>query len=142
MSQEEFIKELDSKGYSYEMKGDKIVVTVTDYTKHYTKFGNIHLDSLETLPSGVVFENKGDIYLGSLISLPPGVEFKNLGDVSLNVLTSISPGVEFKNGKYVYLGSLIGGGGWLGGWKVNIKGIAPRRLFNKMIALGLFDRNK
>jgi hypothetical protein len=138
MTQEEFIKELDSKGYSYEMKGDKIVVTVTDYTKHYTKFGNIHLDSLETLPSGVVFENKGDIYLGSLISLPPGVEFKNLGDVSLNVLTSISPGVEFKNVGGVYLISLIRGG--FQDWEGNIEGIDSKRLLNLMIKKGIFER--
>ena len=79
MTREEFIKVLDEKGYSYEIEGDRIIVT-----------HNWHVD------------------LQSLTSLPPGVEFKNGGDVDLRSLTSLPPGVVFKNGGYVYLGLLIG----------------------------------
>ena len=109
MTREAFIEKLDDKGYSYRIKGGKIIVTY-----------------------------KGYVYLGSLTSLPPDVEFKNGGYVFLNSLTSISPGVEFRNGKDVSFKSLIGG--YFEEWKGNIDGIEPKRLLNKMISIGLFDR--
>jgi len=46
--------------------------------------------------------------------------------------------VEFKNRGYVYLRSLIRGG--FQDWEGNIKGIDSKRLLNKMISLGLFER--
>ncbi len=128
MTREEFIQILDKKGYSYEIEGDKIVV---DKRK-----GNIILDSLKTLPSGVVFNNGGGVYLKSLTSIPPGVVFRNKGDVRLYALTSIPPGVEFKNGGHVNLDSLIGGRFFE--WKGNIKGIEPKVLLNGMIKKGVF----
>ena len=79
MTQEEFIKVLDEEGYSYEIEGDRIVVTYG--------YG---------------------VDLSALTSIPPGVEFKNGGYVDLESLTSLPPGVEFKNGEDVYLGLLIG----------------------------------
>ena len=79
MTREEFIKVLDEEGYSYEIEGDKIVVTYG--------YG---------------------VDLSALTSIPPGVEFKNGGYVDLESLTSLPPGVEFKNGEDVYLGLLIG----------------------------------
>ena len=80
MTREEFIDILERKGYSYELEGDKIVVTGK---------GDVYLQSLETLPSGVVFNNGGYVYLESLKTLPPGVVFKNRGDVYLNSLISL-----------------------------------------------------
>jgi len=77
MTQEEFIKVLRTKGYSYEIEGDKILVTHR---------GRVNLDSLQTLPPGVEFKNKGGVFLYSLETLPPGVEFNNGGDVYLNEL--------------------------------------------------------
>ena len=137
MTQEEFKKILEEKGYPYREEGNKIVVTRTKSTG----FGNINLESLETLPSDVVFDNEGDIRLRDLTSLPSGVEFNNGGDVSFHSLKTIPFRVEFKNWGYVYFGgSLIGG--WLGGWHGNIEGIDPKRLLNKMISIGLFDRRK
>ena len=59
MTQEAFIKVLDEKDYSYEMEGDKIVVTHGG--------DDVWLNSLETLPPGVKFKNGGYVYLGSLI---------------------------------------------------------------------------
>ena len=79
MTQEEFIRVLDKKRYSYEIKGDKIIVTY-----------------------------KGTVYLRGLTSLPPGVEFKNGGNVHLNDLTSLPTGVEFNNEGHIFLGSLSG----------------------------------
>ena len=80
MTQEEFIKVLDKKRYSYKIEGDKIIVN-----------------------------RKGDVDLRALTSLPPGVEFMNGGSVYLDSLTSLPTGVVFMNGGYVSLDSLIGG---------------------------------
>ena len=77
MTREAFIEILKEMGYSYEMEGDKILVT------HH---GSVDLDSLETLPPGVHFKNGGSVHLGSLETLPPGVEFKNRGYVWLRSL--------------------------------------------------------
>ena len=86
----------------------------------------------------IIVTHNGYVDLRSLTSLPPGVEFKNGGDVYLESLTSISPGVEFRNEDRVYLESLIGG--FFNKWKGNIEGIEPKRLLNKMISLGIFER--
>ena len=74
MTQEEFINVLNKEGYSYEIEGDKIIVTYK---------WNVYLNSLTSLPPSVVFRNGGYVNLVSLTSLPPGVEFKNEGDVYL-----------------------------------------------------------
>ena len=58
MTQKAFIKVLDKKEYSYEIEGDRIVVTCK---------GGVDLDSLTSLPLGVEFKNGGDVYLGLLI---------------------------------------------------------------------------
>jgi hypothetical protein len=63
----------------------------------------------------------GDVYLNSINALPKGTVFNNVGNVNLS--------------------SLIGG--WIDDWKGNVgnvKGIHYKRLLNKMISLGLFDR--
>jgi hypothetical protein len=149
MTQEDFIKVLKRKGYEYEIEGDKLVIT---------EDGDVNLDALTSLPSGVEFRNRGDVWLNSLTSLSPGVEFKNGGDVWLNSLTSLPPGVVFRNGRNVYLNSLTsippgvefknGGAVWLkslirGGfqdWEGNIKGIESNRLLNLMIKKGIFEK--
>jgi hypothetical protein len=129
MTQEEFIKILDKKRYSYEIEGDRIVVTEDGY---------VWLESLTSLPPGVEFKNGGyvDLRSDSLTSLPPGVEFKNGGDVWFNSLTSIPPGVEFKNRGNVDLEPLIGVR--FDKWKGNIEGISSKRLLNVMIKQGVF----
>jgi hypothetical protein len=114
MTQKEFIEVLDGKGYSYEIEGDRIVVTY-----------------------------KGNVYFDALTSISPGVVFENRGGVNLYSLTSISPDVEFNNGGRVYLRSLIGGytlvDGWFNKWNGNIEGIDSNRLLNKMINKGVFE---
>ena len=110
MIREEFIQSLEDHNYSYEIEGDKIVVIG----------GYAGLESLTSLPPGVVFRNRGDVDLDSLASLPPGVEFNNRGDV--------------------YLESLIGG--YFNDWKGNIDGIDEKILLNKMISLGLFENKR
>ena len=68
------------------------------------------------------------------------VEFNNKGHVNLDSLTNIPPSVEFDNESNVYLESLTGD--WFSDWKGNIEGINYKRLINKMISLGLFDKEK
>ena len=127
MTQKEFIELLDEKGYSYEIEGDKIVVT---------NEGAVDLNSLPSLPPGVEFRNEGAVDLNSLPSLPPGVVFRNGGSVYLKSLTSLPPGVEFKNVNDAYLKSLTGG--WFDEWIGNIKCIDIKRLLNLMIKKGMF----
>jgi hypothetical protein len=127
MTREEFIAILDEKDYSYEIEGDKIVVT---------EDGAVDLYLLKTIPTDVVFNNGGYVALSSLQTIPPGVELKNGEDVLLYSLTSLPPGVEFRNGGSVNLESLIGG--WFNHWKGNIEGIDSKSLFNVMIKRGMF----
>ena len=75
MTREDFIQVLDDSEYSYEIQGDKIIVT---------EGGDVDLEALTSLPPGVEFRNRGNVWLNYLTSLPPGVEFKNGGDVYLS----------------------------------------------------------
>ena len=129
MTREEFKKELDNEGYSYNQEGDKIIVNHN---------GLVYLDSLKTLPDEVVFSNRGEVYLPSLETLPKGIIFSNDGHVNLDFLKSISNRVVFSNLGYVYMEELIGG--WFYSWGGNIERISPKRLLNKMIKDGLFDK--
>ena len=149
MTQEAFIKVLNREKYSYEIEGDRIIVTykgsvwlnaLTSLSPgvEFRNGGGVHLSALTSLSPGVVFKNGGGVYLDDLSSLPPGVEFNNGGDVDLKYLTSIPPGVEFKNGGDVDLSALIGG--WFKHWKGNIEGIDSNRLLNVMIKQGVFER--
>ncbi len=130
MTQEEFKKELDKRGYFYKIEGNKIVIT--------KECGALYLDSLIDLPSNVVFMNTGGVYLNNLKTLPEGIVFSNRGGVDLRLLEKIPQGIVFSNGGNVYLKSLMAG--FFGNWKGNIEGINYTLLLNKMIALGLFDR--
>jgi hypothetical protein len=96
------------------------------------------LYALTSLPLGVVFKNEGDVFLYALTSISPGVVFNNGGEVDLRSITSLPPGVEFRNGGRVYLNSLTGD--WFSRWNGNIKGINSKRLLNKMIKQGVFER--
>ena len=127
MTQKTFIKILDKNGYSYEIEGNKIVVTEV-----YADLG-----SLTSIPPGVVFKNGRDVNLESLKTLPSGVKFRNRGYVYLDSLETISTGVGFENGGSVNLGIL---GDYFYLWKGNIEGVDPNMLLNKMISIGLFDR--
>ena len=152
MTREEFIEILDKRGYSYEIEGDKVVVTHKGgvYLNSLTSLppgvefrngGDVWLDSITSLPPGVEFMNRGRVYLRSLTSIPPGVVFKNKGDegdVWLDSITSLPPGVEFRNGGDVSLDYLLGD--YFNRWNGNIEGIDSKRLLNKMIKDGIFER--
>jgi hypothetical protein len=128
MTREKFIKVLEDNEYSYEIEGNKVIVTHK---------GTVHLSSLTSLPAGVVFRNGGHVFLRSLTSLSPDVVFNNGDYVSLESLTSLPSGVVFKNKGNIWLGSLTG---WFGDWSGNIEGVDGKRLLNLMISKGLFER--
>jgi len=147
MTREEFIEVLENKRYSYEIEGDKIVVTDYGYVDlslltslpsvvEFNNRGDLNLKRLKTLPPGVQFKNWGDVYLNSLKTLPPDDQFNNKGYVNLSSLTSLPPGVQFHNGGGVYLESIIGG--WFNRWSGNIEGIDSTILLNLMIKRGMF----
>jgi hypothetical protein len=128
MIREEFIQSLEDHNYSYEIKGDKRVVTHD---------GSIIL-FLNSIPSGVEFNSNSVVYLYELKDLPSGVMFNNRGDIILDSIKNISRGVKFNNRGDIRLDSLTGG--WFYEWDGNIEGINEKRLLNKMISLGLFER--
>jgi 5,10-methenyltetrahydromethanopterin hydrogenase len=149
MTREEFIKELKVRRYSHKIEGDKIIVNDGESVdlRNLTSIppgtvfkneGWVDLDALTSLPPGTVFENEGDVYLNSLTSIPPGTVFKNEGWVDLESLTSIPPGTVFENEGNVHLKYIIGG--YFNEWEGNIRGIASKRLLNKMIKDGVFER--
>jgi hypothetical protein len=149
MTREKFIKDLKDHGYHYNVNRGKVIVTHT---------GHVNLNHLTSIPPNVVFNNEMDVDLESIKDIPPGVEFNNRSSVYLNSVTSISPDVIFDNEWGVNLSSLkriprsivFNNKGWvdlshlLGGldyeWEGHIKGIYKRRLLNKMISIGLFER--
>ena len=108
--QEEFIKILNSEGYSYDIEGDKIIVTHEGNVFHDEDDDGDYdwLTRLETIPPNVIFntgDGYGNVYLGALKKLPTGVEFIT-GNVYLDSLEILSPGTEFNNGSNVRLNSL------------------------------------
>ena len=88
MTHEEFIQVLDKKNYSYEIEGNKIIVTHE---------GCVDLRYLTSLPSDVVFKNGGYINLERLVSFPTGVEFRNKGEVDLIAVNFLPSDVVFRN---------------------------------------------
>lgn len=146
MTKKEFIEVLEGNGHSYEIEGDKIVVTGMSVDLgsldtlppgvEFRNRGDAYLGSLKTIPPGVQFNNGRAVFLGSLETLPPGMEFNNGGVIYLNSLKTLPPGVQFKNGGDVYFESLIGGR--INEWKGNIEGIDSKMLLNGMIKRGVF----
>ena len=148
MTREEFIKELDDLEYSYEIEGDKIIVTHSE--------SHVDLNHLTHIPPNIIFNNVMDVDLESIKYVPPGVEFRNEGSVYLASVISISPDSIFNNGWAIDLGPLkkippsvvFNNKGWVNldwfgsswEWRGNIKGIGGNRLLNKMISLELFNR--
>ena len=71
MTHEEFIQVLDKEGYTYEIEGNKIIVT---------NKGKVGLEYLTSLPSDVVFRNEGGVHFRRLdYRILESVEFRNEG---------------------------------------------------------------
>ena len=147
MTREEFISLLEKNYYSYEIAGEKVIVTHGGYVDlrslnslpsdvEFKNVGGVYLGSLEILPSGVEFKNVGDVLLRSLETIASGVEFKNFGDAHLNSLKTIYPDVKFNNEGSVYCNLFDG---WFSGSKLAIKDINSNNLLNLMIKRGIFE---
>lgn len=95
MTREEFIEVLNAEGYNYILKGGKIVINDKGF--------HVVLNQLESLPSGVIFNNRGPVYLTRLISIPEGTRFINRGSVYLSRLLKISSSSIFENLGAVYM---------------------------------------
>ena len=129
MTQEEFIKVLGQGDHSYKIIGDRLIVT---------GYSGVDL-GITDIPSGIEFANSTYVYLDSLEKIPSDIKFKNSGSVSLSSLTSIPRGISFENGRGIFLDSL---GIDSRDWEGNIDGINTGRILNKMIADGLFDKER
>ena len=120
MTREEFIEVLDAKGYSYTEEGNKIIITHLDRERFDD---NVWFNSLESIPPNVEFRNGGNIMIRYFMNgefsdsgIPSSVEFNNDGDVWVNKF------------------------GWFGNWKGNFEDINSKRVLNKMVSDGLFDK--
>ena len=154
MTREEFIKVLEEKGYPFKEEGGKIIVTYSvDYgyvnLSHlpsippgviFDNTGSVNLEGIDIIPEGTVFTNGGEVFLDGLETISSGVVFNNRKFIYLPSVKSISPAIEFNSYGNIYLISLIGG--WFEHWRGNIDGIQPNRLLNKMISLGIFDKER
>ena len=128
MTQEEFIEELSHTEYSYEIKGDKIIVTGDEE-------GNFIM-YLPSIPSDVIFSNPGDVELFYIENIPSRVEFNNVGSVRIPGVTSIGKDVYFNNNGPIYLRSIFNT--WLDYWSGSIKNVYDNRLLNLMIKQEVF----
>jgi hypothetical protein len=114
---EAFIKVLESKGYSYRVENQTIIIdenkgvdlrslkSLPEFVQ-FNNGENVYLSSLKTLPKSTQFNNGGSVDLESLKSLSKSTQFNNGGNVYLELLTEIPEGVQFNNGGNVYLQSL------------------------------------
>ena len=97
MTIKRFISILNRKGYSYEMEGDKIIIT-----------GNsVLFEKLSSLPPNVHFNNSGNVHLESITSLPRGIEFNNSGWIVMERLTELPSDVVFNNSGRTFMGVTI-----------------------------------
>jgi hypothetical protein len=102
MTQEEFIKVLESKGYEYDISGDSIIINEGD-----KKNNIVSLEKIDSMPSDVEFsKNCVGVRLNNLKELPPRVYFNNSSYVNLESLEYINTEVEFNNGAMIHLDSL------------------------------------
>jgi hypothetical protein len=115
MTREDFIEELDKKNYKYLIEGERIVVSGNNSSNF------IDL-SVINLPSGVEFKDSRHVFLDFLKNIPSNTGFNNLGNKHSDV----------------HMQSLFGG--WFSEWEGNIQKIGHNRLLNKMVSLGLFDK--
>jgi hypothetical protein len=171
MTKEEFIDILEARDYRYQISGNEITIdrgrniildglTSIPPNVDFRNSGCVDLTSLVNLPSSTQFNNKGGLSLDSLTEIPigfefnngtylvltrlkrlsPGITFNNTGAIQFESLESISPDFVFGGPEYFYLGPFIEE--FLHYWDGNIEGVHPKRLLNKMISLGLFDKDK
>lgn len=132
MSVKRFKRTLEKRNYPYTEKDGRIVIGVESY--------NVDLRGIKSIPPRITFENGGVVIL-STKEIPGEIEFRNGSSVELDPIKTISSSVKFYNKGDVYLG-IPGNKILFNPWEGNIEGINPKRLLNKMVELGLFDRRR
>jgi len=140
MTREKFIEILNREEYSYEIQGDKIVVTDKEDVhlvgSSFKKEDEVYIEIIHSIPDGVIFKNRGLLNLGSLEKIPEDVEFRNTGDLWLSGISTseIPPGFLFKNAGSIDFSNEH----WDHEWSGNIEGINDKRLMDLMIKHGMF----
>jgi hypothetical protein len=132
MTREDFIKVLKGKRYSYYIENGWVIVNYDN---------RLDLESLKTLPERIEFRNHGYVNLCHIKNLPKDIIFNNQGGVYLDSLENLTEDTKFENSGYIValdrLGLILG---LNYKFPLRIDGILDRRLLNKMISLGLFDK--
>jgi len=90
------------------------------------------LISLESIPSGISFNNTGHVNLSSIKEIPSGVIFNNKGTVDLYMVKKIHPDVRFSKDSRFHNNMTNGL------MFKHTQGIAINRIINMMIKKGLF----
>jgi hypothetical protein len=142
MTREEFIDLLKDKGYSYEIEGDRIIIThggmvaillsvpiPLNLKVEFRNDEHVDLNNATELPEDIVFNNTNDVFLGSLKNLPKGIKFQNTNDVFIGMnLEDLPSWLEFNNGNYVWLGNVN-----TFKWDCKISGIRGAKIINLLI---------
>jgi hypothetical protein len=146
MTREEFIEQLDKDKILYNLEGDVVEITGSNGLGYKW---NVQIHHIDTLPSGVIFNNKGNVHIANLYEIPEGVQFNNGGNIVLGVAhqgIKIHPSTVFNNGKSKIMIGYNRGGSYMfntsrdrdESWNGSIDGIDSKRLFNLMIKQGVF----
>lgn len=133
MTREKFIKELDKRGYSYEIIGDNLFVTNGESFPS-TSFSNVLLKKLKSIPENTIFKNIGNVDLTSVNNIPHGVEFQNEGNVYLNPNAHISNKTFFKNSGFIRKGDTVIR--FDNNYDIHLSGISKSRMINLILGRG------
>jgi hypothetical protein len=147
MTREEFIEQLDKDKITYNILGSDIEITGSNGLAYKW---NVAINQIDTLPSGVIFNNKGNVHIMFLQEIPEGVQFNNGGNIVLGSYDQgikIHPSTVFNNGKSkIMIGYQRGGsymfntsGDWGESWKGSIDDINTKRLFSLMVKREVFQ---
>ena len=147
MTREQFIEQLDKDKITYNILGNEIEITGSNGLAYKW---NVAINQIDTLPSGVIFNNKGNVHIMFLQEIPEGVQFNNGGNIVLGSYDQgikIHPSTVFNNGKSkIMIGYQRGGsymfntsGDWGESWKGSIDDINTKRLFSLMVKRGVFQ---
>jgi len=112
---QDFIDELDEKGYKYRIVDESVVVvesedvdldiTIIPDNTRFCSGGNITLPNAEVIGNNVSFENSGFVSLPSATSLGRDMNFYNKGSVSLDKASLLPVSIFFRNTEDVKIGN-------------------------------------
>jgi len=91
MDKERFKSLIKERGFSALEKDGKIIVDSIE------TYSNLYLDSLDSIPDNIIFNNDGFVTLEGIKEIPEGVIFRNQGGVYIASVLKFSKGVRFEN---------------------------------------------